>query len=61
MALSETCSDLSWQLASDIVNYLDSRYDRENISKLVDVIISLAAFQAKQDVPFFSESEQNKL
>ena len=60
MALSDTSSDVSWQLASDIVNYLDCGYDREDISKLVDVIFSLAAFQAKQDVPFFSESEQKK-
>ena len=60
MALSDTCSDVSWQLASDIVNYLDCRYDREDISKLIDVIFSIAAFQAKQDVPFFSESEQKQ-
>ena len=60
MALSDTCSDVSWQLASDIVNYLDCGYDREDISKLIDVIFSIAAFQAKQDVPFFSESEQNQ-
>lgn len=60
MALSDTCSDVSWQLASDIVNYLDYGYDREDISKLVDVIFSIAAFQAKQDVPFFNESEQKQ-
>jgi hypothetical protein len=60
MALSDTCSDVSWQLASDIVNYLDCGCDREDISKLIDVIFSIAAFQAKQDVPFFSESEQKQ-
>ena len=60
MALSDTCSDVSWQLASDIVNYLDCGYDREDISKLIDVIFSIAAFQAKQDVPFYSESEQKQ-
>ena len=60
MALSDTCSEVSWQLASDIVNYLDCGYDREDIFKLVDVIFSLAAIQAKHDVPFFSESEQEK-
>lgn len=60
MALSDTCSDVSWQLASDIVNYLDCGYDREDISKLIDVIFSIALFQAKQDVPFFSESEQKQ-
>ncbi len=60
MALSDTCSDVSWQLASDIINYLDCGYDREDISKLIDVIFSIAAFQAKQDLPFFSESEQKQ-
>jgi hypothetical protein len=60
MALSDTCSDVSWQLASDIIHYLDCGYDREDISKLVDVIFSVAAFQAKQDVQFFSESEQKQ-
>jgi len=28
MALSDTCSDVSWQLASDIVHYLDWEYDK---------------------------------
>jgi hypothetical protein len=27
MALSNTCSDVSWQLASDIVHFLDCEYD----------------------------------
>ncbi len=44
----------------DIVNYLDCGYDRDDISNLVDVIFSIAEFQAKQDVPFFSESEQKQ-
>ena len=60
MALSDTCSDVSWQLASDIIHYLDWDYDIEDISKLIDVIFSIAAFQAKQDLPFFSVSEQKQ-
>jgi len=58
MVLSDTCSDISWQLASDIVHTLDWGYDLDDISRLVDVLFSIASFQAKQDVPFFSEFEQ---
>ena len=40
MALSDTCSEVSWQLASDIVHYLDWGYGIEDISNLVDVVFS---------------------
>ncbi len=58
MALSDTCSDVSNQLASDIINYLDWGYEVEGISKLLDAIFLIASFQAAQDVPFFSDAEQ---
>ena len=58
MALSDTCSEVSWQLASDIVHYLDWGYGIEDISNLVDVVFSLASFQAKHDAPFMNAQEQ---
>lgn len=58
MALSDTCSEVSWQLASDIVHYLDWGYAIEDISNLVDVVFSLASFQAKHDAPFMNAQEQ---
>ena len=58
MALSDTCSEVSWQLASDIVHYLDWGYGIEDISNLVDVVFSLASFQAKHDAPFINAQEQ---
>ena len=58
MALSDTCSEVTWQLASDIVHYLDWGYGIEDISNLVDVVFSLASFQAKHDAPFMNAQEQ---
>ena len=58
MALSDTCSEVSWRLTSDIVHYIDWGYDIKDISKLVDVIFTLASFQVKHDAPFMSEVEQ---
>ena len=58
MALSDTCSEVTWQLASDIVHYLDWGYSIDDISNLVDVIFSLASFQVKHDAPFMNAQEQ---
>ncbi len=57
MALSDACSDVSDQLASDIIHYFEWKYEVESISKLVDAIFLLASFQASQDAPFLDESE----
>jgi hypothetical protein len=58
MALSDTCSDVSEQLAFDIAHYLEWKYEVESISKLVDTIFLLASFQSSQDAPFLDESGQ---
>ena len=58
MALSDTCSEVTWQLASDIVHYLDWGYSIDDISNLVDVIFSLASFQVKHDAPFMNAQVQ---
>jgi hypothetical protein len=58
MALSDTCSEVSYQLATDIVHYLNWGYGIEDISNLVDVVFLLASFQVKHDAPFMNAQEQ---
>ncbi len=58
MALSDACSDVSDQLASDIIHYFEWKYEVESISKLVDAIFLLASFQASQGAPFLDDSGQ---